>query len=234
MRPTTPTRQTLHRLEDRIEFAERGRDVLERKLEALVFEFGDVLDQYESTRSDLDKAYATAQSELDHVRAVEGDIELRGIARARKHHPTMTTASKNLMGVRVPLFEPRDITVDITEHGYGLVGTSPVVDEVVDAYEALLEQVVVAAEVATALRILLDEIGTTRHRVNALEKAVLPDLRAEASYIRRHLAERERDERVRQKWFKSGGGGTQRRRGRGRLQRRRAGGDEQPDGRRGD
>lgn len=202
-RAVKPTRNELRSIRDRLEFAERGHTLLEKKRDGLVMEFMDVFDEALTARDVLEDAFERAQHQESLVRASEGRVALDGIARARRDHPKLTVSRRNVMGVVIPQITATDISAPLDEHGYGLLGTSPAIDEVVDAYEALLEQVVVAAEIGTALRILLDEIRTTRYRVNALEKVVLPDLRDEAVYIRHHLAERERDERIRQKWSKN-------------------------------
>lgn len=202
MQRPSPTRQHLYALERRIELAERGHEVLQRKLEAMVLEFMDVLDRYESTRATLGASYGDAQSRLDRTRAMEGGVALDGIAHARATHPTLVVSRRNVMGVGVPLFEVLSATTPLEERGYGLLGTDPIVDEVVDGYEGLVVQVVAVAELRAAVRVLIDEITTTRRRVNALQKHLLPKLRADAAYIRDHLAEREREERIRQKWYK--------------------------------
>lgn len=203
MRTVTPTRSNLRAIEKRIHFAQRGHDVLQRKLEGLVLEFFDVLDRYETLQVTADEAYATAQSRLDHVRALVGAVELAGVARARPTTPTLTVDWRNVMGVRVPLIESGGITLPLADHGYGLLGTSGAVDATVDAYETLLESVVDLAEAESTVERLVAEIETTKRHVNALEQVILPDLRADRRSIRRKLDERELQEHVRLRWSKA-------------------------------
>ncbi|WP_227131100.1 V-type ATP synthase subunit D [Halorubellus salinus] len=201
-RKTTPTRHNLHAIEDRIELAERGHHVLERKRDGLVLEFLDLLDEYQDAQRELQSRFERAQSLFDRVRALEGQVVIDGLVRARSVHPEITTSRKPILGVALPQFEATGVRTDLAHHGYGLLGMSPVVDELVDAYEALVEQLVAFAELETAALLLVDVIETTQRRVRALEHAVIPRLQHDAERIRRRLDERAQEERVRQKWFK--------------------------------
>jgi V/A-type H+-transporting ATPase subunit D len=91
----------------------------------------------------------------------------------------------------------------IDERGYGLLGSSSRIDETADAYEELIETVVLAAEVETAMRKMLEEIEKTKRRVNALEFKLLPDLRENQEYIEQKLEEQEREEIFRLKKIKA-------------------------------
>ena len=199
----TPTRKNLMQIEDRIELSERGHDTLEQKRDGLIMEFMDILDQAQDVRSDLESQYDRAQRQLDMTRAMEGDVAVRGAAAAIKEHPEITLESKNIMGVVVPQIESTKVRKDLDERGYGLLGTSARIDETAEAYEELLEQIVLAAEVETAMKKMLTEIETTKRRVNALEFTLLPDLYESKDYIESKLEEQEREEIFRMKKIKA-------------------------------
>lgn len=198
-----PTRKNLMQIEDRIELSERGHDTLEQKRDGLIMEFMDILDQAQNVRADLEETYDRAQDRIDMARAMEGDVAVRGAAAALKEHPEITTQSKNIMGVVVPQIESTKVRKSLDERGYGVLGTSARIDEVAEAYEELLEQIILAAEVETAMKELLDEIETTKRRVNALEFTLLPDLRESQDYIEQKLEEQEREEIFRMKKIKA-------------------------------
>jgi len=198
-----PTRKNLMQIEDRIELSERGHDTLEQKRDGLIMEFMDILDQAQNVRADLEETYDRAQERIDMARAMEGDVAVRGAAAALKEHPEITTQSKNIMGVVVPQIESTKVRKSLDERGYGVLGTSARIDEVAEAYEELLEQIILAAEVETAMKELLDEIETTKRRVNALEFTLLPDLRESQDYIEQKLEEQEREEIFRMKKIKA-------------------------------
>ena len=198
-----PTRKNLMAIEDRIDLSERGHDTLEQKRDGLIMEFMDILDQAQDVRSDLAADYETAQRTLDMARAMEGDIAVRGAAAALKEHPEITTQSKNIMGVVVPQIESSKVKKSLDERGYGLLGSSARIDEAADAYEELLESIILAAEVETAMKKMLEEIETTKRRVNALEFTLLPRLYENQEYIEQKLEEQEREEIFRLKKIKA-------------------------------
>ena len=197
-----PTRKNLMAIEDRIDLSERGHDTLEQKRDGLIMEFMDILDQAQDVRSDLAADYETAQRTLDMARAMEGDVAVRGAAAALKEHPEITTQSKNIMGVVVPQIESSKVKKSLDERGYGLLGSSARIDEAADAYEELLESIILAAEVETAMKKMLEEIETTKRRVNALEFTLLPQLYENQEYIEQKLEEQEREEIFRLKKIK--------------------------------
>ena len=198
-----PTRKNLMAIEDRIELSERGHDTLEQKRDGLIMEFMDILDQAQDVRSDMADDYETAQRKIDMARAMEGDVAVRGAAAALKEHPEITTRSKNIMGVVVPQIESSKVKKSLDERGYGLLGSSARIDEAADAYEELLESIILAAEVETAMKKMLEEIETTKRRVNALEFTLLPRLYENQEYIEQKLEEQEREEIFRLKKIKA-------------------------------
>ncbi|ELZ51270.1 V-type ATP synthase subunit D [Halorubrum coriense DSM 10284] len=198
-----PTRKNLMAIEDRIELSERGHDTLEQKRDGLIMEFMDILDQAQDVRSEVSENYETAQRKIDMARAMEGDVAVRGAAAALKEHPEITTQSKNIMGVVVPQIESSKVQKSLDERGYGLLGSSARIDEAADAYEGLLEKIILAAEVETAMKKMLTEIETTKRRVNALEFTLLPSLYENQEYIEQKLEEQEREEIFRMKKIKA-------------------------------
>jgi H(+)-transporting ATP synthase subunit D len=66
-----------------------------------------------------------------------------------------------------------------------------------DAYEELLALLLRSAPEALLLRRLAGALARTSRQVNALERRVAPDLRANVERVRRQLEEREREELVR-------------------------------------
>jgi len=103
----------------------------------------------------------------------------------------------------VPQIESSKVRKSLDERGYGLLGSSARIDEAADAYEELLETIILAAEVETAMKKMLKEIETTKRRVNALEFKLLPDLYENQEYIEQKLEEQEREEIFRMKKIKA-------------------------------
>jgi V/A-type H+-transporting ATPase subunit D len=198
-----PTRKNLMQIEDRIELSERGHDTLEQKRDGLIMEFMDILDEAQDVRSNLETQYEEAQRTINMARAMEGDVTVRGAAAALKEHPEITTQSKSIMGVYVPQIDSTKVSKTLDQRGYGVLGTSARIDEAAAAYEDLLEQIILTAEVETAMKKMLDEIETTNRRVNALEFKLLPELHESMEYIEQKLEEQEREEIFRMKKIKA-------------------------------
>ncbi|MFC7231728.1 V-type ATP synthase subunit D [Saliphagus sp. GCM10025308] len=197
-----PTRKELMQIEDRIDLSERGHGTLEKKRDGLIMEFMDILDQAQDVRGELSEDYERAQKTINMARAMEGDVAVRGAAAALQEHPEITTESKNIMGVVVPQIESSKVTKSLDQRGYGIMGTSARIDEAAEAYEDLLQSIILAAEVETAMKKMLREIETTKRRVNALEFKLLPDLYENKEYIEQKLEEQEREEIFRLKKIK--------------------------------
>jgi len=88
------------------------------------------------------------------------------------------------------------------ERGYGIIGTSAAIDEAADAYEKLLDKIILAAEVETTMIRLVEDIEQHQRRVNALEFKVIPDIKDTVKFIAMALEEMERDNLVKMKMSK--------------------------------
>jgi V/A-type H+-transporting ATPase subunit D len=84
-----------------------------------------------------------------------------------------------------------------------VLGTSPVIDETATAFEELVEAIIESAEIETTMKRLLEEIESTKRRVNALEFKVIPDLTEAQDFIKMRLDEMEREELFRLKKIKA-------------------------------
>jgi V/A-type H+-transporting ATPase subunit D len=102
----------------------------------------------------------------------------------------------------VPKIESSGILKPRHERGYGIIGTSSRIDEAAESYERLVEQIIVSAEIESAMKKLLEDIEKTKRRVNALEFKVIPELRDAEKFIKLRLEEMEREETFRLKKIK--------------------------------
>ena len=201
-RDVKPTRKELMQIDDRIDLSERGHSTLEKKRDGLIMEFMDILERAQDVRGELSAEYEAAQQKINMARAMEGDVAVRGAAAALQEHPEISTEAKNIMGVVVPQIESSRVRKSLDQRGYGVLGTSSRIDEAAEAYELLLERIILAAEVETAMKKMLTEIETTKRRVNALEFKLLPDLYDNKAFIEQKLEEQEREEIFRLKKIK--------------------------------
>ena len=205
LRDIKPTRSELINLKRKIQLSERGYKILKMKRDGLILEFFKVLAEAKDSRGDLLEKYQRAAGMMAVANTVEGAIGVKSAAFSVGEVPEITLKSKNIMGVIVPNIESSKVKKSLVDRGYGVLGTSPVIDETATAFEDLVESIIESAEIETTMKRLLDEIEKTKRRVNALEFKVIPELTAARDFIKMRLDEMEREELFRLKKIKARG-----------------------------
>ncbi len=203
LKDVKPTRSELINLKKKIKLSERGYNILKMKRDGLILEFFKVLEEAKETRGEILEKYERAFEMVALANTVEGAIGVKAAAMAVKESPTLDLKKKNIMGVVVPEIESQAVRKTLAERGYGVLGTTSVIDETASAFEELVEAIIHAAEMETTMKRLLDEIESTKRRVNALEFKVIPELKEAGDFIKMRLDEMERDELVRLKKIKA-------------------------------
>jgi len=200
--PVTPTRSELIKLKQKIALSQRGHKLLKMKRDGLMYELFQILPKVRDIRANLVKDYRDALAKTGRAQAFEGVLNIKSIAYTRRTPPTLKVGRKNVMGVVVPMVEADKVARPLAERGYGIVGTSPLIDETVDAYEALIDEIIRAAALETTLKRILEEVEKTKRRVNALEFKVIPELVEVRNFITMRLEEIERENIFRLKKIK--------------------------------
>ena len=200
-----PTRSELIGLKKKIKLSESGHKLLKMKRDGLIIEMFDILEKAKDVRGELERDYASAQEKLNIAKSIEGMVMVNSTAFSLVDTPQIELESKNVMGIVVPKIESTSVKKSITERGYGIIGTSSRIDEAADAYESLVEKIILAAEIETTMKKLLDDIEKTKRRVNALEFKLIPELNEALAFIALRLEEMEREETFRLKKIKSKG-----------------------------
>ena len=198
-----PTRSELIATRRRIKLSISGHKLLKMKRDGLIIEFFELLPKVKDMRSQLVKLYTVADKKLAVAMVADGKGALRSAANCVRTPPQVELSENNIMGVVVPKIKVSTIQKSVEERGYGLIGTSVRIDESVHAFEKLAEKVLEAAELETTMKKLLDEIESTKRRVNALEFKVIPQLEEVAAYITLRLEELERENVFRLKRIKA-------------------------------
>jgi V/A-type H+-transporting ATPase subunit D len=198
-----PTRTELIRVKRKIALYDRGHNLLKMKRDGLVLEFFNILSKARDVRSKIIQDYRRAEEKLTIATGVDGETAVNSVAFSIRDDPRITMGSKNVMGVLVPTtLESGTVKRRIDRRGYGIIGMSVRIDEAANAYEQLVEDIVLAAELETTLRRLVEEIEKNKRIVNALEFRILPELRRTEAFIRTRLEELERENLFRLKRIK--------------------------------
>jgi len=203
LRDIKPTRSELIAIKKRIALSERGYNILKMKRDGLILEFFKVLEEARDVRGGMLEKYRRASRMITVANTVEGKIGVKAAAFSVQETPQIALRSRNIMGVVVPEIEASKVKKSVTERGYGVIGTRSVIDETADAFEELVDAIVESAEIETTMKRLLDEIETTKRRVNALEFKVIPELSEARDFIKMRLDEMEREELFRLKKIKA-------------------------------
>ncbi|MBN1166942.1 MAG: V-type ATP synthase subunit D [Methanospirillaceae archaeon] len=198
-----PTRSELINIKKKIKLSQNGYKILKMKRDGLILEFFKVLGQAKDSRGALLVKYARAQEMMAIANTVEGSIKVKAAALSVQEKPDITLRNKNVMGVVVPKIDSNKVRKGIADRGYGILGTSPVMDEVATSFEELVEAIIESAEIETTMKRLLNEIEGTKRRVNALEFKVIPELSEARDFIKMRLDEMEREELFRLKRIKA-------------------------------
>ncbi len=172
------------------------------KRDGLMIEFFEVLNKAKTVRKELVEALLKAEQRLQMAMAIEGTVAIGSVAYSLQKEPAIQLESRNIMGVVVPKITAEAVRKKMFERGYGIIGTSAAIDEAADAYESLLDKIILAAEVETAMIRLVEDIDSTKRRVNALEFKVIPELKDTIKFIAMALEEMERDNVVKLKMLK--------------------------------
>ena len=197
-----PTRSELLKVKKQIKLAKSGYNLLKKKRDGLIMEFFEILKKAKSLREELVSEYKIALEKINVARVIETDLKVKSIAMAINDIPDVKLATKNIMGVKVPKIESRDIKKAFMKRGYGVYNSSSI-DEAAQAYEKVVEKIILAAEVETSMRKLLNEIERTKRRVNGLEFVVIPRLDKIKGFIQLRLEEMERENTFRMKRIKA-------------------------------
>ncbi|MFW6457077.1 MAG: V-type ATP synthase subunit D [Planctomycetota bacterium] len=183
-----PTRMQLMELRDRLSVAVHGHSLLKDKLEGLMAEFMDLVDEYKAIRNQFNGNYPDV-TKLFVLAGIAGsrDIVDDAISQASSELD-MTVSQQNVLSVQVPHFEAQAHPGG----GYSLLDAPLELDEATQRMADFLPQILELAEKEHMIWELMEEIERTRRRVNALEYIMIPQLRETVKYIQRKLEENER------------------------------------------
>lgn len=198
------TRMELLTLKRRKALADRGRELLEEKLDALIMEFFEFIREIETLRSQVQKTLGEAYGIFTDAQVVIGTRKLRQVALTSTYDRfDIEAKTRNVMGIAIPVFQLTETTSVKPIQRYSAVDTSAKLDEAVLKIGEVLRTVIVLAETEAAVRRLAEVITFTKRRVNCLKYVFIPKIDSTIRFIEMHLAEREREDFFRLKRVKA-------------------------------
>ncbi len=182
------TRMELLRLKRRLELARRGHKLLKDKQDELMRQLREMIDEVKEARLTIEREFQSILRDFIMAKAKMGPGQTEEALYIPTKKISVTVDKKNLMSVKVPVYE-REVEGEIIPYGY--LNTSGSMDRALIRFEEFLEELLNLAEKEKTVQLLADEIQETRRRVNALEYKLIPEFEENISYITMKLAENE-------------------------------------------
>lgn len=196
------TRAELLAKKKQIGLARQGRDLLKEKRNALLKELMHTAEQAVRSSDELEKSAGEAIGALALAEALDGPEAVQSAAFASRGQVSLEVTATNVMGVIIPMIEQKSVGRSPLDRGYSLTAVSSRIEATAEAFESLLDLLIELANNELRLRRLVEEIGRTTRRVNALENILIPRLETQRNYIQMVLEEREREDLFRLKRVK--------------------------------
>lgn len=184
-------KKTRIELQDRkaqLDIADTGKELLEDRIGALLEAYSKQVVQLYRTRQQMSLLGVEARKSLSLSKAIDRK-NLALAAMAATNTLTIEVKSDNVMGIIVPSIE-----LKAKENVKPTIASSELVDKTIDLFRQQLEVLIDLASQEMAVIELGREIRKTRHRFNALEKILIPELNDQIKQIMLSLEEKERDE----------------------------------------
>ena len=196
-----PTRMELLTLRKRRKIAERGRDLLREKLDALMIEFFQFVREIATLRTRAQSLLAESYDNFVDAQMAMGYTRLQQTSIGVEDRFTIETKTRNVIGVTIPYIQVN--VKPLNGFPYNVYDTSIRLDEatlkMADAIKAIAE----LSSAEAAVKKLAEAIAATKRRVNSLEYVIIPRVLSTIRYIEMHLEEAEREDFFRLKRIKS-------------------------------
>ena len=193
-----PTRMELTRLKRKLVTARRGHKLLKDKRDELMRQFLGEVRNNKELREKVEKGIAASNKNFALARSGMSDEAVRVAFMSPKQEVVLSTATRNVMSVEVPVYTYTTRTSDPNDiYSYGFAFTSSDLDDAVTSLAELLPDMLRLAESEKTCQLLAAEIEKTRRRVNALEHVMIPEMEADIRYISMKLDESERSSQTR-------------------------------------
>ena len=185
-----PTRMELTRLKKRLTTAVRGHKLLKDKLDELMKNFFDLVEENQRLRIKVEENLATALGGFAMARAIISRSVLEAAITTSRGEADLEASTTSQTGVEVPVFTLG--MTPATGNGFGLTETSAEFDEAIALLANSFQSMVELAQVEKTVELMAAEIQQTRRRVNALEYVLIPQIKEQIKYISMKLDENER------------------------------------------
>lgn len=196
-RSVPPTRSGLVRASAQLKRVKKGRELLNRKREALITELFRSARPALNARQDVEERAKQAYEALLRALAVSGESALETFAWPDREIE-VEIEHRQVWGIEVPsVLSHTPVQRTLTARETAAASVGPAAAQAATEFERLIELVIEALPKEQLVRRLGDALSKATRQVNTLQLRVEPALSAELNSLKRMLEERERDERSR-------------------------------------
>jgi len=198
---TTPTKANLIKTKGRLNFSEKGYDLLDKKRTILIQEILQLIKEAEIIEKEIGRLFKEAYEALQETSISMGLNHLEEFAVAVTPEIPFDIRARSVMGVDIP----EVIYTESTEVGlpYSFYENNPALDITIKKFTDAKYLSYQLAQIETTAYKLALEIKKTQKSANALDKIRIPQLQEEIKYIEDTIEEKEREEFFRLKKIKS-------------------------------
>ena len=191
-----PTRGNLVRLTRDMAMAQSGHDLLDQKRQVLMMELVRYIDSAKKIQEDVARIFKEAYDALQKANVSLGIDTVEDISESVPITSDITVRLRSVMGVEIP--DVDELSAE-TVPSYSFHGSSGAMDAAYAKFRRVMVLVAQLAEVETSVYRLAVQIRKTHRRVNAMEKVVIPQDKADIAFISDVLEEGEREDFTRMK-----------------------------------
>jgi len=195
-----PTRMELLALRKRMEIAERGRELLREKLDALMIEFFEFVREISALRAKAQESLARAYTAFSEAQMIMGYSRLEELSYGVVDRFDVIAKTRSIIGVAIPNLQVE--VKPLSSYPYSIIDTSARLDEATLAMIEAVKTLVELASIEATVTKLAEAIGSVKRRVNSLEYVIIPRMGSTIRFIRMYLEEREREDFFRLKRIK--------------------------------
>lgn len=184
-----PTKSSLLKLKQQLEFLQQGHQLLERKRELLTRLVYERVERYRRLKSASQQQLEQAYRWLAIAEMRMGSRALQQLALATGNPLQLQIIPRRSIGVEYPA-----VSVEHQpEHPLGLFGSDCSFDQAREQLADAVEQLAHLGEARMSLERLMEEQRKAQKRVNALKYNIIPRYRESIAYIESVLEEEERN-----------------------------------------
>ncbi len=178
----------LIKLKKRIVFARRGHKLLKEKRDSMMKHFMTLIKRAKEAHQSTEELYEECNELLRGMAMYHPYGDIYAATFTEKQQLEAEADYTNVMSIRVPTFK-----LDVPEYSPQYGEMSPKNATLFfNKYRELIIKTTELASLEKGIRLMADEIASTRRRVNALEHVLIPRFESDAKTIEMKLDELER------------------------------------------